>query len=326
MEKPFVSIIMPTRNSESVLEECLKSLKRQNYPKNRYEIVIADDHSKDRTVEIAKKYGAKVVESSGPPGRQRNDAIGAAKGSILGFIDSDCVAENEWISKGVKNFSAGGVAIVGGPNFTHPKDSFIAHCSGYVFSSRAGSASMCARYTSDGNAVRETDETGLISCNLFMRKSVFEKMKGFETKFFPNEENELMHRVKADGYKLLYVPDMVVYHHRRSTIKGFFMQCLFYGISRAQLIKKHPRVVKIFHLAPSTFVLYLLFGPLTYFLLPQLWLLYLAFFGFYFVFMILLGIYKAVKFHDTRLAVIMPLMFFIMHFAYGAGFIKGLFK
>jgi len=326
VKKPFVSIIIPVRNSEATLEECLESLKKQDYPKSRYEIVIADDNSKDRTVELAKKHGAKVVESIGPPGRQRNDAIAASKGLILGFIDSDCVATKDWISKGVENFIDSDTAIVGGPNFTHPKDPDIAHYSGYVFSSRAGSATMSARYTNRGMRTRETDETGLISCNMFMKKDIFKKMKGFDTDIFPNEENELMHRVKAMGYKLLYVPGMHVYHHRRPTLKGFFTQALFYGISRAQLIKKHPRVAKIFHLAPSAFVLLLLLTPLLCFSLPGLWPAYIVFVGIYFFLMLSLGVYNAFRFGDARLALMMPAMLFMLHFAYGIGFIWGLFK
>jgi len=326
MKKPFVSVIIPTKNSGNVLEDCLKSLKRQDYPKNCYEIIIGDDHSKDKTVEIAKKYGTKVVRSDKPPGRQRNDAISKAKGSILGFIDSDCVANRDWISKGVSNFTDENVAIVGGPNFTHPDDPFLAHCSGYVFSSRAGSAAMSARYTSDGGSVREADETGLISCNMFMRKSIFKKMEGFETKFFPNEENELMHRVKAAGHKLLYVPDMVVHHHRRSTMRGFFMQALNYGSSRALLVKEHPRVLKVFHIFPSVFAISLLMGPVLSLIFSQLWLLYFMLVGIYFSLMILLGVCKAVELGDARLVFVMPVMFFMLHFAYGVGFIAGLFK
>jgi len=326
MEKTFVSIVIPTRNNEKVLEDCLKSLRKQDYPKNRFEIIIADDHSTDKTAAVAKKYGVKIVKSSGPPGRQRNDAIAAAKGQIIGFIDSDCVAEKSWISKGVSNFTDDNIAIVGGPNFTHPNDPFIAHATGYVFSSRAGSAAMSARYTNRGKAVKETDETGLISCNMFMRKKVVDEMKGFETKFFPNEENELMHRVKVAGYRLLYVPNMTVHHHRRSTLKGFFFQSLFYGISRAQLVKEHPRVLKLLHLVPTAFVLFLLLAPLAAFAFPQYWIFYYLFVGLYFSFMVSLGIYKAFKFKDARLAIIMPLMFFILHFAYGIGFIRGLFK
>jgi glycosyltransferase involved in cell wall biosynthesis len=326
MEKPFVSIIIPTKNSASVLEDCLKSLKKQDYPKKRYEIIIGDDHSKDKTIEIAKKYGAKIVKSSRPPGRQRNDAIASARGSILGFIDSDCVAMKDWISGGVKNFLDEDTAIVGGPNFTHPHDPFIAQCAGYVFSSRAGSAAMSARYTSKGKNIKETDETGLISCNMFMKKRVFDKVGGFQTDFFPNEENDLMYRVKKIGYKLLYIPRMVVWHHRRSTLKGFFMQDLWYGISRSQLVKKHPHVLKIFHLFPSAFVSFILLGPILSLMLPHLWFLYIAFFGFYFASMILLGFYKAVKLGDARIAVVLPLMFFILHVAYGIGFILGLFK
>src|SRR2546423_4524048 len=60
---PKVSFIMPTLNAEAILENCLASIAQQTYPRERYEILLADAHSKDATREIARRYGAIVLRS-----------------------------------------------------------------------------------------------------------------------------------------------------------------------------------------------------------------------------------------------------------------------
>ena len=56
-----VSIIIPTKNNVDILEKCLGSVKNLDYPKDKYEVIVVDGHSTDNTVEIAQKYGCKIV-------------------------------------------------------------------------------------------------------------------------------------------------------------------------------------------------------------------------------------------------------------------------
>lgn len=319
-----VSIIIPARNNEKVIGECLESLRRQDYPKKNYEIIVADDHSIDGTVVVAKKYGAKVVKSSNPPGRQRNDAIAAAKGSIIGFIDSDCIAKRNWISEGVKYFDSNEVAVIGGPNLTPRTDSFIAKCIGYVSSSKIATGSMSARYVRDGFGLKEADETSLISCNMFARKDVVERAGCFSTEIFPNEENELMVKIKKMNYRMFYTPNLIVWHHRRSSILGYLKQNLSYGKSRAKLIKMHHSALKPIHPFPSIFVLFLIFGPLLSLASSSFKTLFFITLTLYFSLIILVSIQKGFKEKNIRIAVILPMMFVMLHVSYGAGFLLGL--
>lgn len=320
----FVSVVIPTKNSEKTLNECLKSLKNQDYPKNKYEIIIADDHSKDDTLKIAKKYKVKIVTSDWPPGRQRNKAISAAKGDLIGFIDSDCIAKSDWISKGIKYFDSDEIAIVGGPNLTPKSDSFISHCIGYVSSSKIATGSMSARYTKDGFGFKEADETSLISCNMFARKDTIKKAGGFNTEIFPNEENELMARIKEMDYTFLYIPDLIVWHHRRSTVKGFFLQNLAYGRSRMELIKKHPSALKPFHPFPSIFVLSLIFGSIMYLFYPAIRMFFLGMLALYFLIIFSVGIQRSLKYKNVKIIVMVPILFIALHISYGIGFMFGL--
>lgn len=95
MKYPKVSIAIPTYNSELTLKRTLKSIHRQSYPKNKIEVLIIDGGSKDRTIEIAKIYGYKII-----PNIKTDLIFGKhlgllkATGKYLMFLDSDEVLEN----------------------------------------------------------------------------------------------------------------------------------------------------------------------------------------------------------------------------------------
>jgi len=103
---PSISILIPTLNSENVLEDCLKSITKQNYPKDKIEIIIADGGSTDRTLDIAKKYGARIYENplrTGEAGKAV--ALRYARNEIIAFIDSDNILpQSDWLKKMVEPF------------------------------------------------------------------------------------------------------------------------------------------------------------------------------------------------------------------------------
>jgi glycosyltransferase involved in cell wall biosynthesis len=89
---PGISIIIPTHNSSSFLKKCLPSIAGQEYPKNKFEIIVADNNSKDDTRSVAKKVGAKVIVVTGMPPmvcEQRNAGAGKAMHEYVYFLDHD---------------------------------------------------------------------------------------------------------------------------------------------------------------------------------------------------------------------------------------------
>lgn len=97
----MISIIIPTLNEEDCLRILLESIKKQDF--NDYEIIIADGGSKDRTREIAKNYGCKIV-SGGSPAKGRNEGTKIAQGDLLFFIDADSALPQSFFSKLLKEF------------------------------------------------------------------------------------------------------------------------------------------------------------------------------------------------------------------------------
>lgn len=101
---PRVSFCIPTFNNEDTLDGCLNSIISQNYPD--IEIVIVDGHSRDRTLEIAKKYTNKIYFDGGTLGSARQTSIQQSTGSILALIDSDIVIPHrDWLINSVRYFN-----------------------------------------------------------------------------------------------------------------------------------------------------------------------------------------------------------------------------
>lgn len=89
-----LSIIIPTLNEEKNLPNLLNSIKKQSF--KDYEIIVADNKSKDKTKSIAKKFGCKIVDGGLPP-KARNNGAKKAKGGYLLFLDADVILENNFL-------------------------------------------------------------------------------------------------------------------------------------------------------------------------------------------------------------------------------------
>ncbi len=103
-----ISIIIPTLNEEKYLPKLLESIKKQNY--NNYEIIVSDANSKDKTREIAKKFGCKIVKG-GLPSVARNNGAKIAKGEIIIFFDSDVILCDNFLRENLKEFEKRNLGI-----------------------------------------------------------------------------------------------------------------------------------------------------------------------------------------------------------------------
>lgn len=103
---PFISIIVPVYNGEKTIEKCLRSIRNQDYPNDKYETIVVDDGSQDRTCAIAKKLADRVVKHRINFGlrRARKSGIKTAKGEIIANVDSDVLIKPNTLSKIVDYF------------------------------------------------------------------------------------------------------------------------------------------------------------------------------------------------------------------------------
>lgn len=102
----IVSVVIPALNEEKFIEPCLKSLTNQTLPRKEYEIIVVDGNSKDKTVQISKKYADRVlVGDYRPVGAARQAGAEMSKGKIIAFTDADTVVPPDWLERAVGEFN-----------------------------------------------------------------------------------------------------------------------------------------------------------------------------------------------------------------------------
>lgn len=111
----MISVIIPAYNEEKLISPCLESVKNQSY-KAPYEIIVVDNNSIDKTVEITKKYNVKVVgEKQQGVIFAKQKGLMSAKGDIVAILDADSIAPPNWLNQISQSLTASAVVAVAGP-------------------------------------------------------------------------------------------------------------------------------------------------------------------------------------------------------------------
>lgn len=318
---PFISVVIPVKNAERFLTQCLKSLNNLNYPKDKYEVIISDSSSKDKTREIAAQMGAKIVDASGESVcAGRNSGFKIAKGEIIAFSDADCIMDREWLKNCVRYFQDERVACVGGPSLVPSDESWFGKACGLVFSYSIFTGG--SSYGRDFNAVKEVK--GNPGCNAIYRRNALDKVMPVEEEIVEAEDAFMNQKLMDLGYKFLYTPDTKLWHYRSSNLKRFWRQNFRYAIGRVIIGRRDRRLINPLHYIagfslPAILALMLiaLFAPLVFFKT----FLFLAL-----GFLILLFIFGWVKTKSHKIAINVPLAVIILLIAWSLGFMKEFFN
>ncbi len=312
---PFVSIIIPAKNEERLIEQCLNALNALEYPRNSYEIIVADGQSTDNTVKIAEKLGARVVANpSGTVSPGRNIAFKQARGDIIAFTDADCVADVNWLKNSIKYFDDETIAGVGGPNLTPENETLFGKAVGFVFGQAIFAAgSVHARNLKEIKKVRS-----IPGCNAIYKREALEKVMPVDEGLLTCDDTEMNQRIIDNGYSLLYTPDVFVWHYRRPTHVRLWKQMYRYAIGRLQVGKRDKRMINVFHIlvgiTPPMGIVVLFFSrPL----FASLFLIYALFLFIYF----LVSLFKTGSF---KVSLRVPAVISIIFFAWSTGFMREL--
>ena len=258
-----------------------------------------------------------IVCEGKKPSLQRNRGAEAAGGDILYFLDDDSLVEPDALQRLERLFADSQVAVVGGPSLTPLTDSPFQRSVGWGLASLFGGGGIRNRYRRSG-VVRKSNDSELILCNLAFRREQYLAAGGLNEKLYPNEENELMDRLLASGARLLHDPDLFVTRSQRPTLKAYVRQMLTYGRGRAEQTLL-TRKIGFKALLPALFTLYVLSLPLS----PGVWYLLPLFF---YLAAIAANMTAAAAVIGISPALRLPLVYFLLHFCYGTGFIVGLFQ
>ena len=278
-----------------------------------YEVLLLPDSSS--AVELK---GVKVI-ATGPvkPATKRNLGMKNATGELYAFIDSDAYPRRDWLKTALPYFNDPDVAGVGGPSITPEEDTLMQKGSGAVYSSLMGSFKFALRYSS--KQLQDADD--LPSCNLIVRESVFKESGGFDERFLTGEDTKAcMDIVYRQRKRLVYAPDLIVYHHRRPLFKPHLRQVWTYAKHRGLFARVFPKTSRhVTYFVPSVIVTGLVTGLLLSFI-PIVKLFVTIVCGIYLIAIVLAGL--ATK--NPKLFPVVPVGIFLTHLTYGVGFLSGL--
>jgi GT2 family glycosyltransferase len=238
--RPKISVVIPVFDDAVRLKKTLISLKDQTF--RDFEVIVVDDCSKDDSLAVAKRFGAKAIlqKRNGGPAKARNRGIREAKAEIIAFTDSDVVVTKDWLKNIVRLFEENPkVGVLMGNTRIKP--------SGYV-----GDSISELGFPGGANAGFENmwhvDKDGLTdhitSCNFAARKSVFKRYGVFDEGFplAGGEDPELSYRFVKKGVKIKYCPEMLVYHDARKSMISFWKWNVYRGRSNLHFKRRVKNV------------------------------------------------------------------------------------
>lgn len=312
----MISVIIPAKDASKTISDCLAATLSQEKLDSEYEVIVVDDGSQDNTVEIASGMGVKVIrqENSGP-GAARNAGVDASKGDIIAFTDADCAPSPHWLFHLTRPFSDPQVIGVKGAYLTHQKDlvpRFVQQ--EYEFKYRRVAKQETIDFIDTYSAA--------------YRREQFVMNGGFDPILPAGQDAELSFRLARKGYKLIFIPEAIVYHWHGADAWKYMRRKFRYGYWRYFMTRWLPeKALSNSHTPPTMYWQILLLGvimgllPLSLVWLPTGWLLLAALLSFYAT---AIPILKHIFQRDRSVLWIAPLMLLLRAAALGMGIAYGL--
>jgi glycosyltransferase involved in cell wall biosynthesis len=216
----LVSIIISTFNNEATVGTCLASLSKQTY--SNFEIIVVDEYSKDKTVDIARQYGAKVYQKSGERSNCRNFGILNARGNYILVLDSDMELEPEVLEECVTLVQSGARAIA-------IKE--ISKGEGYWSKVRSLERSC---YPGDD----------VVEAARFFEKDLITKIGGYDPKIVGAEDWDVHQKIINLGIKPFRTKSQITHHEGRLTFWRLVKKKAYYGAAFNEFRKRYPKIFK----------------------------------------------------------------------------------
>lgn len=273
---PFVSVILPVRNERAMLPRLLDQLLAQNYPPDRYEILVVDGRSTDGTADLVRR---RFCDRTGPRSAAirlldnpkirsaagRNIGLRASRGDIVLFIDGHCAVPS-------RNLIEDSVAIIertGAGCLCRPQPllapsatdmgEIIAHACGFWLSRDRG----CS--------LSDTPQAGAadpVCSGATYRRSVFEHIGLYDESFESGEEVEFNTRVRNAGIAAWTDPRLAVLYQPRPRVSALFHERVRSGRARMRLLRRHPGTFSAAQFAPLALLLSIPLAAFAWWLLP----------------------------------------------------------
>jgi len=317
-----VSVVMPVYNEERYIEKCVDSLLLQDYPIDEMEWIFVDGCSKDRTVEILKRYQEKypsLIKIYSNPDKivpyAMNIGIAASKGKYIVRLDAHADYATDYISKCVYYLENTDAENVGG----------IAETKANGFMGKAIAKMLSSKFGVGNSQFRTNGESGYVDTVPFgaFRREVFSKYGGYDERLVRNQDNEMNFRIRKNGGKIYLANDIRFSYYCRDSIGGISTMARKNGMWNIITMKLCPGSMGVRHFIPFAFVISVLgLGILSF-----IHLLFAAILAAEISLYLLLDIVFSIKQAETlREFFTLLILFPIFHVAYGVGSLIGITK
>lgn len=324
----LVSIVCPIYNEEKLIAKTLDSFLAQELNGMQSEILIVDGMSTDDTRKILYEYCQKFpnvqlidnTERKNPFGR--NLGVKNSKGQYVALLGAHTVYNSDYIKICIEELHrTNSIGVSGRVLTAFEKNTTETELCELILTSKFGVSGESFRTVNEGY-------TSMINYPVFKRE-VFEKVGLYNTALHRNQDNDFNSRILANGYKLYNTWKTECRYYPSDTLRGTFLYAFHNGFWNGKTIKKNPHVLMIHHYVPLIFVITLLallvIGIITstykIFLLLQIFFLVI-------LFHLLVGYsfsFRIKKYRTFKNIFTLPFVFFIFHFSYGWGTLKGFF-
>jgi glycosyltransferase involved in cell wall biosynthesis len=321
-ELPFVSVIVPVRNERRYIERCLRSLAAQDYPADRFEVIVVDGGSDDGSRELAESLRGEVPNLRLLENRGRNTARGLniglafARGDVIARVDGHAAVASDYLRQCVTALRRSGADAVGGP-ITTLGEGAAGEAVAVAVSSPFGVGNAVFRYS------RREQWTDTVAFPAY-RREVFDRIGPF-AEIDGGEDDEFHYRLRDGGGRILLTPSIGSTYYARRSYWELARQYFGYGQAKVVVLSRHPRRTRLRQLVPAVFVLALVASAVAAAFGDLLVLPFVALVASYLAASLTMSVVLAAG-RGWRYLVRLPLAFACMHLAYGLGFLSGLLR
>lgn len=241
----YLTIVVPVRNEESCISQTLEAFAAQDYPEDRYEILVVDGQSTDRTRDIVEEFSVRrpgvnlrLLDNPGRwSSRARNIGVRAARGKLIAVIDGHVDLPSNQLFTAIERLTEQQQALClsrPAPLVVPSLDDGMPLWIALARQSWLGHSRVSYIYRMHEGFVDP------LSAGFAYDRRVFNRVGYFDESFDAAEDVEFHHRLKKAGILAYTSPALTIYSYPRATLRGLFQQMTRYGVGRARFVQKHP--------------------------------------------------------------------------------------
>jgi glycosyltransferase involved in cell wall biosynthesis len=310
----LLSAIVPTLNESNHIEKLL--LDYLKFAPELSEIFIVDGGSTDGTIEIVNRISEKDKRVKILFNEKRfvsfafNLAFGQTNGKYIALLGGHSDYSSDYFKVAIKSLESNEADAVGG---------VLIHCAHSMLGKAIANA-MSSVFGVGDTPFRTKNNRMYVDSVAFAiyKREIFEKVGLLDEELIRNQDDEFHYRLNQSGFRILMLPEIKVNYYVRENLAKLFDQFYQYGYYKPLVIRKVKTGLRLRHLIPTFFLLYLLSLPILF--VSIFWIMPLLIY-------LLLSIIVTLKDSCTwQIRIRMPLVFPVLHIAYGCGFLIGLIK